>query len=85
MYVSLLFTEPNSINDVVSFDDPVKTACDELVHFVIATRAKFISFLIMNDTRNPDHDKKYRTNRAGTFPESAKRIFHNLRSGFFII
>lgn len=31
----------------------------------IATRAKLMSFRIIKDTRNPDHDKKYRTSRAG--------------------
>lgn len=31
----------------------------------IVTSAIFMSFRIMNDTKKPDHDKKYSTNRAG--------------------
>lgn len=38
--------------------------------FTMATSAKFISLRIINDTKNPDHDKKYRTKRAGIRSES---------------
>lgn len=31
----------------------------------IVTNAILMSFRIINDTRNPDHDRKYNTNRAG--------------------
>lgn len=52
--VVVTFEDDNSIND--SFGG-LRT---------IATRAKLISFRIMNETRKPDHDKKYRTTLAGT-------------------
>lgn len=51
----------------------------EFVSFVIksfglsltmATSAKLMSLRIINDTKNPDHDKKYRTSRAGIRSES---------------
>lgn len=41
--------------------------------FTMATSAKLMSLRIMNDTKNPDHDKKYRTNRAGIRSESLNK------------
>lgn len=46
-----------SVEPFVTFDD--------VGDRTIATRAKLMSLRIINDTRNPDHDRKYRTNRAG--------------------
>lgn len=39
-------------------------------NLTIATIAKLISVRNINDTKNPDHDKKYNTTRAGMLPET---------------
>lgn len=33
-----------------------------------------MSFRIINDTKKPDHDKKYKTTRAGIQPENENKI-----------
>ncbi len=62
---------PISSSLVDSVDEfPVETTVVVFGERTIATRAKLMSFRIINDTRNPDHDKKYKTNRAGIRSES---------------
>lgn len=40
----------------------------------IATMVKLMSFLIIKETRNPDHDNRYKTNLAGTCPETMNEL-----------
>lgn len=58
---------------VVTFDADSSIIDSFVALRTIATRAKLISFRIMNETRKPDHDKKYRTTLAGTNTVNEKK------------